>query len=168
MSVLQTLCPRHLFSLCGSQVFNVSRHWLNWTNLFSTGSQCVNVCVCVCTWTIVLGNGCVSSSVIATKLNPLKSWWALALGGTPGESEARTQIHSCESLHVLINWMSGKVVRKKGGNQNLPLGVFAVNSGSKWNVSSGRPAAGLKGGWISLRKSFWWERGRRMLILWHF
>lgn len=47
MSVLQTLCPRHLFSLCCSQVFNVSRHWLNWTNLFSTGSQCVNVCVCV-------------------------------------------------------------------------------------------------------------------------
>lgn len=31
----------------------------------------------------------------------------------------------------------------------LPLGVFAVNSGSKQNVSSGLPAAGLNGGWSS-------------------
>lgn len=30
-----------------------------------------------------------SSSVMATKLNPRNSWWALALGGTPGESEER-------------------------------------------------------------------------------
>jgi len=28
---------------------------------------------------------------MATKLNPLKSWWALALGGTPGESEEHTE-----------------------------------------------------------------------------
>lgn len=27
-----------------------------------------------------------STVVVATKLNPLKSWWAFALGGTPGES----------------------------------------------------------------------------------
>jgi len=32
----------------------------------------------------------------------------------------------------------------------LPLGVFTVNSGSKQNVSSGLPAAGLNGGCSSL------------------
>lgn len=36
----------------------------------------------------------------------------------------------------------------------LPLGVLAVNSGSKQNVSSGLPAAGLNGGWSSLLNSF--------------
>jgi hypothetical protein len=34
------------------------------------------------------------------------------------------------------------------------VGVLAVNSGSKWKVSSGLPTAGLKGGLISLRYSF--------------
>lgn len=53
-----------------------------------------------------------SIAVVATKLKPLKSWCAFALGGTPGES----------------------------------FGVFAVNSGSKQNVSSGLPEAGLNGG----------------------
>lgn len=43
------------------------------------------------TCTIALGSGCVSSSVMATKLNPLNSWWALALGGTPGESKTDTE-----------------------------------------------------------------------------
>ena len=38
---------------------------------------------------------------------------------------------------------------------DLPLGVLAVNSGSKQNVSSGFPAAGLNGGWSSLLYSFW-------------
>lgn len=38
---------------------------------------------------------------------------------------------------------------------DLPLGVLAVNSGSKQNVSSGLPAAGLNGGWSSLLYSFW-------------
>lgn len=33
-----------------------------------------------------------STVVVATKLNPLKSWWAFALGGTPGESGG-TQTH---------------------------------------------------------------------------
>ncbi len=36
-----------------------------------------------------------------------------------------------------------------------PLGVLAVNSGSKQKVSSGRPVAGLNGGWSSLRYSFY-------------
>lgn len=36
----------------------------------------------------------------------------------------------------------------------LPLGVFAVNSGSKQKVSSGFPEAGLKGGWTSLLYNF--------------
>lgn len=37
----------------------------------------------------------------------------------------------------------------------LPLGVLAVNSGSKQNVSSGLPAAGLNGGCSSLLYSFY-------------
>lgn len=36
----------------------------------------------------------------------------------------------------------------------VPFGVLAVNSGSKQNVSSGLPAAGLNGGWSSLLYSF--------------
>lgn len=38
-----------------------------------------------------------SMGVGATKLKPLKSWWALALGGIPGESE-----HTNSSLHQQI------------------------------------------------------------------
>lgn len=38
---------------------------------------------------------------------------------------------------------------------DLPLGVLAVNSGSKQNVSSGLPAAGLNGGCSSLLYSFY-------------
>lgn len=41
-----------------------------------------------------------------------------------------------------------------GVGVDLPLGVLAVNSGSKQNVSSGFPAAGLNGGWSSLLYSF--------------
>lgn len=37
---------------------------------------------------------------------------------------------------------------------SVPLGVLAVNSGSKQNVSSGLPAAGLNGGCSSLLYSF--------------
>lgn len=37
---------------------------------------------------------------------------------------------------------------------HTPVGVRAVNSGSKWKVSSGLPTAGLKGGLISFRYSF--------------
>lgn len=37
---------------------------------------------------------------------------------------------------------------------DIPLGVLAVNSGSKQKVSSGLPAAGLNGGWSSLLYSF--------------
>lgn len=37
---------------------------------------------------------------------------------------------------------------------SVPLGVLAVNSGSKQNVSSGLPAAGLNGGCNSLLYSF--------------
>ena len=36
----------------------------------------------------------------------------------------------------------------------IPLGVFAVNSGSKQKVSSGFPEVGLKGGWTSLLYNF--------------
>lgn len=49
------------------------------------------------TWTMgrILARGDIlwsSTVVVATKLNPLKSWWAFALGGTPGESRG-TQTH---------------------------------------------------------------------------
>lgn len=36
----------------------------------------------------------------------------------------------------------------------LPVGVLEVNSGSKWNVSSGLPTVGLKGGLISFLYNF--------------
>lgn len=82
-----------------------------------------------CTCTIALGSGCVSSSVMATKLNPLNSWWALALGGTPGESGShretavntamRFSSAQCEGQEEEVEW------------QPVPLGVLAVNSGSK-------------------------------------
>lgn len=38
--------------------------------------------------------------------------------------------------------------------RGTPVGVRAVNSGSKWKVSSGLPTAGLKGGLISFLYSF--------------
>ena len=43
---------------------------------------------------------------------------------------------------------------------HTPVGVRAVNSGSKWKVSSGLPTAGLKGGLISFLYSFCGESGR--------
>jgi len=105
----------------------------------------------------------------ATKLKPLKSWWALALGGIPGES-AHTKDHSyyrhvnihtpttCCQCSDAVSMAAGVVF--KYWNRTvcmcgfLPLGVLAVNSGSKQNVSSGLPAAGLNGGWSSLLYSF--------------
>lgn len=46
---------------------------------------------------------------------------------------------------------SGLVHPRSG---HTPVGVRAVNSGSKWKVSSGLPTAGLKGGLISFLYSF--------------
>lgn len=46
---------------------------------------------------MVLGAGWASSSVMATKLKPLKSWCALALGGTPGESDTRRNSYWCST-----------------------------------------------------------------------
>lgn len=53
----------------------------------------MNIAVCTCTTedTPTPASGSPSSSgLMATKLNPRKSWWALALGGTPGESGTAT------------------------------------------------------------------------------
>lgn len=44
----------------------------------------------------------------------------------------------------------------------LPLGVLAVNSGSKQNVSSGLPAAGLNGGCSSLLYSFYTSEEKKV------
>lgn len=94
--------------------------------------------------------GWLSSSVpVATKLNPLKSWWALALGGTPGESGIKKRGNmECHLIVATRDPSSFKIV------PHSPRGVLAVNSESKYNVSSGLPMAGLKGGWISLLNNF--------------
>ena len=63
----------------------------------------VNVCVCVCVYTCTMGSMLRSGELLvsssdagATKLKPLKSWWALALGGIPGESaHTHTHTHTC-------------------------------------------------------------------------
>ncbi|TNN60977.1 hypothetical protein EYF80_028755 [Liparis tanakae] len=38
----------------------------------------------------------------ATKLKPLKSWWALALGGIPGESDVQQIIHYTRSHERVV------------------------------------------------------------------
>lgn len=60
---------------------------------------------------------------------------------------------------VAVFFLSSKACERSmcvcvGVGVDLPLGVLAVNSGSKQNVSSGLPAAGLNGGWSSLLYSF--------------
>ncbi len=40
-----------------------------------------------------MGGWLSSSTPEATKLNPLKSWWALALGGIPGESGTNEKVN---------------------------------------------------------------------------
>lgn len=86
--------------------------------------------VCVRTWTIVLGSGCVSSSVMATKLNPLNSWWALALGGTPGESDTQTQTaveaqRSTESALIQSVFQLGGAWRRRRSESRY-LWVFSL------------------------------------------
>lgn len=49
----------------------------------------ISISTCTIGWTVILCTSCCAGSCTkleATKLNPLKRWWALALGGTPGES----------------------------------------------------------------------------------
>lgn len=57
----------------------------------------IRICTCTIGWTVILCTSCCAGSCTkleATKLNPLKRWWALALGGTPGESvEGRKLFH---------------------------------------------------------------------------
>lgn len=74
------------------------------------------------------------------------------------------EVISCSQCSVTVSMAAGGVVGlelNKHVNRTcvcrcrfLPLGVLAVNSGSKQNVSSGLPAAGLNGGWSSLLYSF--------------
>lgn len=40
---------------------------------------------------------------MATKLNPRNSWWALALGGTPGESEEEEEQHRSKVLKLTLS-----------------------------------------------------------------
>lgn len=118
----------------------------------------------VLTWTIeCTPTVCIawlsSSDAIATKLNPRKSWCALALGGIPGESEKYIIYLQADSLtcrYEIKYWNFGSTLNlwrqqflsnfewKKSKIQiqsfeyvnslihiSLPFGVFAVNSGSK-------------------------------------
>lgn len=51
----------------------------------------------------------------ATKLKPLKSWWALALGGIPGESEYTKKINE---IDVGILRLGGGGKKKKRKREN--------------------------------------------------
>lgn len=96
--------------------------------------------------------GWLSSSVpVATKLNPLKSWWALALGGTPGESGIKKRENI--ECHLIVATRGPSAVKIVHVHYS-PRGVLAVNSESKYNVSSGLLTTGLKGGWTSLLNNF--------------
>lgn len=52
----------------------------------------------------------------ATKLKPLKSWWALALGGIPGESEYTKKINKIDI---------GILRKKKKEKRKRPLKIWS-------------------------------------------
>ncbi len=91
-----------------------------------------------------MGDWLSSSTPGATKLNPLKSWWALALGGIPGESGTNKK----------VNWVPVDCCDYNIYLHHTPRGVLAVNSESKYIVSSGLWMTGLKGGAISFLNNF--------------
>lgn len=111
--------------------------------------------------------------LVATKLNPRNNWCVFALGGMPGES-GKAMTHRYEQLLLTFDTDVQRqiiMLLKSPPSSDLrcharvwfcvfqlPVGVLEVNSGSKWNVSSGLPTVGLNGGLISLRYSFCWEK----------
>lgn len=54
----------------------------------------------------------------ATKLKPLKSWWAFALGGIPGESEYTKKINNID-IRILRTRKNNK--KKKTPTKNLDV-----------------------------------------------
>ena len=88
------------------------------------------------------------NKVGATYENPLKSSWAVALGGIPGESEIAVTL-KCTLLPRTYNTGGSYFWPMWAGISSalylLPFGVFDVNVESKWKVSSGT-IVGLKGG----------------------